>query len=75
MAMSASEFKENIEHVLEEVLETGTPVEIELNGQTLRLAKKGGKLDNLISRPEFIQGDPEDLVHIDWSGEINGDLP
>jgi hypothetical protein len=76
MAMSASEFKENMEHVFKEVLETGAPVEIELNGQTLQLAKKGKlKLDGLVSRPEFIQGDPEDLVHIDWSGEIDGDLP
>jgi hypothetical protein len=28
-----------------------------------------------ISRPDVINGDPDDLVHINWEKELNLDLP
>jgi hypothetical protein len=31
--------------------------------------KPVGRLDRLVARPDFIKGDPEDLVGLDWSHE------
>ena len=32
-------------------------------------AKRRSKLQNLVTHPETIVGDPESIVHMDWSGE------
>jgi len=37
MAMSASELRQNIYNLLDEVLETGIPLEIERKGKKLRI--------------------------------------
>ncbi|MEW5851089.1 MAG: type II toxin-antitoxin system Phd/YefM family antitoxin [Myxococcota bacterium] len=69
--VTASQLRADIYRILDGVLETGTPVEIERNGRTLRIVADAApsKLERLIPRPEFIRGDPEDLVHLDWSAE------
>jgi len=68
--ISASKLRENIYGLLDSVLETGTPVEIERRGRLLRimLAEPTSKLARL-PRRDCITGDPLDLVHYDWSGE------
>jgi len=55
--------------VLDRVLESGVPVEVERRGKILRIvpAEMGGRLRRLAPRPGFIKGDPEDLVHLDGS--------
>ncbi len=78
MALTASKLRANVYRLLDEVLETGTPLEIERNGKLLVIApkeakKKGSKLDNLPRRKGFIIGDPDELIHIDWSSEWNPD--
>jgi hypothetical protein len=62
---------------LDEVLNTGIPLEIKKGDKRLRIVPvdKTNKLDNLISRPDAIQGDPEELVEINWADEVNLDLP
>jgi len=40
----------------------------------MTLVEKVNKLDNLIYRPEVIQGDPEELVQINWVDEVDLDL-
>lgn len=69
MAVSASELRQNVYRLLDEVLETGVPLEIERGGRTLRIVPVEGppKLDRVVGREDFIVGDPEELVHIDWS--------
>lgn len=69
MSITASKLRENIYRVLDEVLETGVPVEIERNGRTLRIVAddKPARLRRLVRRPEAVVGDAEDLVHLDWS--------
>jgi hypothetical protein len=69
--MSASELRANIYRILDQVLETGIPVEIEREGGVLRIeaVARRSLLDRLVARPEFIQGDPDELVHLDWSNE------
>ena len=71
MAIPASELPEELVRLLDQVLESGEPVEIERNGRVLRLAiaPTESKLSRLIKRPGFIRGDPDDLVHMDWSSE------
>jgi len=73
MKITASKLRENIYKLLDQVLETGTPVEIERRGRKLRIVPADdpprSKLDRLERRPHAIVGDPEDLVHLDWSTE------
>jgi antitoxin (DNA-binding transcriptional repressor) of toxin-antitoxin stability system len=68
MTIKASALRENIYRILDEVLETGVPVEIERRGKILRIApaETRSKLDNLRPRP-YLLTDPEELVHLDWS--------
>jgi hypothetical protein len=69
MPVTASKLRENIYRILDQVLETGVPVEIERHGKILKIvpAEIPQKLENLIDRRDFVQGDPEDMVHLDWS--------
>ena len=71
MALKASALRENIYRILDEVLETGVPVEIERRGKILKIvpAEPRSKLENLKPRPSYLLSDPEELVHLDWSGE------
>ena len=70
MAIKASALRENIYRLLDEVLETGVPIEIERRGKLLKIsaAERPSRLDNLRPRP-YLLTDPEELVHLDWSEE------
>jgi antitoxin (DNA-binding transcriptional repressor) of toxin-antitoxin stability system len=61
----------DIFQLLDKVIKTGVPVEIERKGKRLLIspAEKRRDLDSLEEHPEFIVGNPDDLVHIDWSEE------
>ena len=69
--LTASKLRENVYRILDEVLETGRPVEIERRGKILKIiaARPRSKLDNLKPNPGYLRCDPEDVVHLDWSGE------
>jgi hypothetical protein len=69
--MTATEARANLYRLLDQVLETGIPLEIERNGRKLRIVADSprSKLDALVSRPDAAVGDPEDFVHLDWSPE------
>ncbi|GAB3739406.1 type II toxin-antitoxin system Phd/YefM family antitoxin [Microlunatus parietis] len=71
MAVSASELRQNVYRLLDEVLDTGMPLEIERGGRRLRIvvADDVSKLSRLVPHPGTINGDPEELVHVDWSAE------
>lgn len=73
MAISASKLRENIYKILDQVLKTGEPVEIQRGGRTLKIVPAGDadvpKLQRLISRPDAILTGPQEIVHIDWSEE------
>lgn len=70
MPVKPSQLRENIYRILDQVLETGIPVEIVRHGKLLRIVpiETRSKLDNLKPRP-YLLSDPEDLIHQDWSGE------
>lgn len=75
MGVSPSELRANIYRLLDQVLETGIPLEIERNGRTLRIVPDDppSKLDRLVPHPGTIVGDTEALVEIDWSSYWNPD--
>ena len=70
MPVKPSQLRENIYRILDQILDTGVPVEIERHGKLLRIVpvETRSKLDNLKPRP-YLLSDAEDLVHLDWSGE------
>lgn len=71
MALTASKLRENVYRILDQVLETGVPVEIERKGRMLQIVpvEPPGRLANLKPNPDLVVGDPEDLVEMDWSSE------
>ena len=75
--ITVTELRGNIYNLLDEVLNTGIPIEINKGGKKLKImpVDKVNKLENLISRPNAIQGNPDDLVDISWEKEVNLDLP
>jgi prevent-host-death family protein len=74
--ITVTELRGNIYKLLDEVLDTGIPIEINKGDKKLRIipVKTRNKLQNLVSRPNVIKGNPDDLVEISWEKEINLDL-
>ncbi|MBA7620824.1 hypothetical protein ES703_28179 [subsurface metagenome] len=76
MGISVTRLRQNLYSILDEVIETGIPIEIERKGHRLKIVPENptGKLERL-EKHEIIKGDPEELVHLDWfptwSGEKN----
>ena len=62
---------ENIFKILNRVLETGTPATVVMKGKGLFISPSQAisKLDLLEEHPNYITGDPEELVHVDWSSQ------
>lgn len=77
--ISATELRANVYQILDEAMLTGEAVAIYRSGQTFWLVpptKKAAKskLKNL-PKIDLIVGDPEDLVHMDWSSYWHPDEP
>jgi hypothetical protein len=70
MAISSTKLRENIYTLLDEVLKTGKPLEIDRKGRKLLIIPEppASKLARLRKR-RTIKGDPETLVSMDWSRE------
>ena len=75
VSITTSKLRSDIYNLLDKVLTTGTPLEVELKGRQLVIlpGEKVKKLDKLMAH-KCINGDPENLVHNDWSKEWNCDL-
>ncbi|MBM3465532.1 MAG: type II toxin-antitoxin system Phd/YefM family antitoxin [Armatimonadetes bacterium] len=70
MKMTVSRLRENIYQILDEVLATGVPVDVQRKGGVVRLAplEPVRRTDRLVPR-EYLRADPDEFVHLDWSGE------
>jgi len=68
MRLTASRLRQDIYRILDQVLESGVPVEIERRGKILKIVppEECSKLGSLRPRA-YLKVDPEDVVHIDWS--------
>ncbi len=75
--ITVTELRGNIYKLLDEVLRTGIPIEVNKGGKKLKIisSEQSNKLQNLIPRPDVINGNPEDIVNITWDREVNIDLP
>ena len=73
MLLTASKLRENIYKILDQVLATGVPAEIARGGRRLKIVpvedRPARKLKRLKPHPDALAGDPQDLVHLDWSAE------
>ena len=65
-----SKLREDIYNLLDQVIETGIPLEVKRKGKTLKimLDKKASKLSNLKKR-KIMTAKPDYYVHLDWSKE------
>ena len=68
LKLTASRLRQDIYRILDQVLESGVPVEIERRGKILRIVppEETSKLDSLRQR-DYLKTDPEAVVHVDWS--------
>lgn len=68
MRLTASRLRQDIYRILDRILETGVPVEIERHGKVLKIVppESKSKLDSL-RRRDYLRVDPEEVVHGDWS--------
>ncbi|MFT5143787.1 MAG: hypothetical protein ACI80V_003563 [Rhodothermales bacterium] len=66
--MKPTELRKDLYRVLDEVLLTGMPVEIERNGRILLLAPLAGgdRLSHLRPHPTAVSGEIDDLDGIGW---------
>jgi hypothetical protein len=74
MTLTASRLREDIYKILDGVLETGEPVEIERKGRVLQIvvdAPPSSRVARMKKRIGMINGDPGDLVAIEWSANRN----
>lgn len=76
--LTASQLRQNIYRILDQVIETGRPVEIERKGTVVRIEVErpdNSIFETLTPHPGSIAGNADDLVHLDWSQEWKPDLP
>jgi hypothetical protein len=67
MRVTASELRANVYSLLDRVLETGEPLEIDRKGRLLRVVadRRPSKLSNVKVRNAIV-GDPETFDQVDW---------
>jgi len=70
------DFLSNTEILLKQIAEKGTAIEIDFKGKkiVITLAEHQSKLNRLKRHEGCLIGEPEDIVHIDWSKEWHDDL-
>lgn len=68
MRLTATRLRQDIYRILDRVIESGVPVEIERRGKVLRIVppEESSKLDGLKHR-DILRTDPDEIVHLDWS--------
>lgn len=71
MRVTPTQLRRDLYRILDRVLQTGTPVEIDRDGNLLKIVpvERPCRLDRLVPHPGEILVDPEELVEIDWSSE------
>ncbi len=76
MTVTATQLRTNIYQLLDQIIESGKPLHIERKGVIIEMntIKKPLLMDLLPKRP-CINGDSDDIIHMDWSNEWNETLP
>lgn len=73
--LTASQLRADIYKILDRVAEEGIEVHVLRKGRRIRIRAEaaGDRLSSLTPHPDYLSGDPKDLVHLDWSGEWRPD--
>lgn len=73
MAISTTKLRQNLYNILDKILESGIPVEIERKGRKLIIMpeEKISIWDKLEKHDDTVKGDSEDFVSMDWTNEWN----
>lgn len=71
MKVTATKLRQNLYRILDRVAETGETVEIVRGDKVLRIAvaPPRKKMKRLISRKDYLRGDPDEIVHMDWADQ------
>lgn len=70
MSLTATKLRQDLYRILDMVLATGRPVVIERKGKKLKIVpEKPVSKWNRLEKHDVISGDPEALIHLDWSKE------
>ncbi len=71
MTMTASKLRQDIYRILDSIIATGEPVEIERNGVLLRIVpdKHEFKKLNKLKKRRLTDEDSDNFTHIDWTSE------
>jgi len=66
--ITLTELRGNLYQLIDQTIETGTPIEIERKGHFLKivLEKAPAKMERLIARPETVTQADDDLLHTNW---------
>ncbi|MFA6292655.1 MAG: hypothetical protein WC637_12780 [Victivallales bacterium] len=74
--LKTSNLRADIFRLLDKVIETGHPLEIERKGKVLQIIPKEStpKLSKL-SKHDCILCNPDELIHMDWEKEWKHDIP
>ncbi len=69
--LSISRLRANLYRIVDRVIASGQPVEVRRGEHRVRLSRLSDTdgLSTLEPHPDYVRGDPEDLVHMDWSRE------
>jgi antitoxin (DNA-binding transcriptional repressor) of toxin-antitoxin stability system len=67
--VTATELRKNVYRLLDQVVDSGEVIEVNRKGKLIRIEpiRKPNKLAALKPHPDCINGNPDDLVHMDWS--------
>jgi len=74
--ITATQLRKDVYRLLDQVVDSGEVIEVKRKGKLIRIEPVGGahKLESLKPHPGTICGDPEELVHMDWSDQWQPDL-
>jgi hypothetical protein len=81
MRLSAAKLRQNLYQILDLVLKNRIPVEVERNGYILKIVPDESEEDiqttaklSQLEPHDTIVGDPESIIHIDWTNEWKGEI-
>lgn len=68
--LRATALRQDLYRILERIAATGEPAVVERNGRAFKITAVPATRElAVLPQADLIIGDPDDLVHIDWSGE------
>jgi hypothetical protein len=75
MKLTASKLRQDIYRILDEIIATGQPVEIERNGVILKIMPMEHSFRKLskLQQRRLTEEDSDNFTHIDWTAEWKAD--